>query len=377
MSDEPLRQERRKPIARSDFQGEQGNQPQSVNPQQFQQPTFAESTQMPPSIQPMPDPGFPVQGLGNAPPAFLERLKAVQQPEEEGDFRVKESSTMRTRSPQQQLAPNMRATGSAKLEDLIGAIKTTTSTYERLELPSLGKFYSGEDGPTDGIIHIRPMTGEEEQILATSRFIKNGTAINMIFNKCMRENYNSENFLAVDRTFLLIWLRGISYSREYDVEVICPYSDKKFAHTIDLDLEVTKCPPSFNSSSLVGVLPTTGFNFSYRLATGQDEQKISNHREKKTKFDMSNQADDTLLFRTAILVNDIEGLTDKLELQILLKKLPISDVAYLRNLTSEPPFGVDTKVTITSPFTMEDFEIDLPLEANFFFPKQRMDQTQA
>ena len=368
-SDEPFRQERRKPISKADFQDNQ-----IPSPQEFQQ--AVQESQIPPNVAPMPDPGINVAGLGNAPPAFLDRLRATQQQEDPGDFRVKESSTMRTR-PQQQSKPALRVTGSAKLEELLEGIKETTDVYEKIQLPSLGKFYNGEDGPTDGVIHIRPMTGAEEQILATGRFVKKGAAVNMIFNRCMKERYSSEYFLAADRTFLLIWLRGISYSREYDVEIACPFTDKKFAYTIDLDLDVTQCPADFGPNDLHGVLPTTGYSFSYRLANGQDEQRVNDHRDRKSKFDTTNQADDTLLYRTALLIEDIEGLTSKDEIQILLQKLPVSDVSYLRNLTNEPPFGVDTKVTIVSPFTMEDFEIELPIEANFFFPKQRTTQTQA
>jgi hypothetical protein len=105
---------------------------------------------------------------------------------------------------------------------------------------------------------------------------------------------------------------------------------------------------------------------------GKDEQLIQEYRERRAKnFDLSGQADDTLLFRTAHLIEEIEGLADKLEIQTLLKKLPIQDVAYLRTVVNEPPFGVDTKVNITNPYTMRDFEIELPLESNFFFPRAK------
>ena len=90
--------------------------------------------------------------------------------------------------------------------------------------------------------------------------------------------------------------------------------------------------------------------------------------------DLSNQADDTLLYRTAHLVEEIEGLNDKMEIQTLLKKLPIQDVAYLRTVVNEPPFGVDTKISITNPYTMRDFEVELPLESNFFFPRAKRNQ---
>lgn len=272
----------------------------------------------------------------------------------------------------------MRVTGSGKLEELIAGIGAKGNmVYERVELPSKGKFYDGENGPKDGVIHLRPMTGEEEEILATPRFVKKGQAINMIFNRCMREQYDSSNFLTQDRTYMLIYLRGISYTPEYDVEVKDPDSDQTFATTINLnDLYVDYCGPEFGPENLEDALPTTGYRFRYRLAVGSDEQQIQDYRERRAKnFDLSGQADDTLIYRTAHLIEEIEGLTDKYEIQTLLKKLPIQDVAYLRTVVNEPPFGVDTKVSITNPYTLRDFEIELPLEANFFFPRAKRKKT--
>jgi hypothetical protein len=297
-----------------------------------------------------------VQITGNVPPQFREAL---------------------SRTKQQQTHPQevIRISGSEKLKELIENVQAN-AVYEPITLPSKGVFYDGTDGPTDGVIHVRPMTGEEEQILATPRFVKKGQAINMIFNRCMREDYNSEMFLTQDRTYLLIYLRGISYTPDYDVEVRDPESDQTFATVIDLNsLYLEYCPPEFGPNSLNDVLPTTGYKFSYRLARGKDEQDVTSYREHRIKnFDTAAQADDTLLYRTALLVEDIEGLTDKRELRALLAKLPINDVAYLRTIVNEPPFGVDTKVSVSSPYTMQEFEIELPLEANFFFPRARRGQ---
>jgi len=305
---------------------------------------------------------------GNVPEAFKRAVRMQQGNPREGS---KQSE--------------MRVTGSSKLEELIAGIGARGSmVYEQIELPSKGKFYNGEDGPTDGIVHLRPMVGEEEEILATPRFVKKGQAINMIFNRCMKENFDSANFLTQDRTYMLIYLRGISYTPEYDVEIRDPETDQTFATTINLnELYVDPCPTDFSSDNLKDTLPVTGYAFRYRLAVGKDEQVIQDHRERRAKnFDLSGQADDTLLFRTAHLIEEIEGLTDKTEIQILLKKLPIQDVAYLRTVVNEPPFGVDTKISITNPYSLRDFEIELPLESNFFFPRAKkkagaMSKTQA
>lgn len=291
----------------------------------------------------------------------------------------KQAVRMQTNGPKQ--APKgqeMRVTGSGKLEELIAGIGARGSMiYEKVELPSRGKFYDGENGPTDGIIHLRPMTGEEEEILATPRFVKKGQAINMIFNRCMQESFDASNFLTQDRTYMLIYLRGISYTPEYDVEVRDPETDQTFATTINLnDLFVDYCEGDFGVDNLQDALPVTGYKFRYRLAVGKDEQEIQEHRERRAKnFDLSGQADDTLIYRTAHLIEEIEGLTDKREIQTLLKKLPIQDVAYLRTVVNEPPFGVDTKVTITNPYSLRDFEIELPLESNFFFPRAKRKTT--
>jgi len=312
--------------------------------------------------QPNPDAG--IQVSGRVPEGFKKMLA-----EKRGGARQKTAGKS---------SSDMRVTGSGKLEELIAGIGDKGGlVYEPVNLPSKGKFYDGENGPANGTIHIRPMTGEEEEILATPRFVKKGQAINMIFNRCMKENYDSANFLTQDRTYMLIYLRGISYTPEYDVEIRDPDSDQTFATTINLsELYVDYCPENFGQENLEDVLPVTGYKFRYRLAVGRDEQEIQQYRDRRAKnFDLSNQADDTLIYRTAHLVEEVEGLKDKMEIQTLLKKLPIQDVAYLRTVVNEPPFGVDTKISVTNPYTMKDFEVELPLESNFFFPRAKRNQT--
>ena len=288
---------------------------------------------------------------GNVPPAFLNALnqqKAVQQ-----------------QTTQQQSA----VSGSDHLKELINSLKTSNRVYEEIQLPSKGKFYEGE--LSSGIIHIRPMTGEEEQILATPRFVKKGQAINMIFERCVQEKIKPQDLLSVDRTYLLIYLRGISYSPEYEVEIKCPECAKKFSTTIDLNsLHLDQCPDEYGPI-LKDTLPTSKLTFTYRLSTGEDEQEIQDYRDRRIKMFGDSAADDTITYRTAQLLIDIDGITNKNELQVLLKNLPINDVSYIRSCVNEPPFGVDTNVEIVCASCLQDFNVDLPLESNFFFPRRR------
>jgi hypothetical protein len=346
-----------------------GNNPTDAGDVLRQQIASENQTNAPPSQG-----GIPIQG--NIPPAFAAALAAAKNPSgqpKRGLDGISAGGEAPRPSPQQSSISG----ASGHLKELLEGLRGSTTIYEEIQLPSKGRFYDGNNGPTNGVVSIRPMTGEEEQILATPRFVKKGQAINMIFQKCLKEGFRPDELLTIDRTYLLIYLRGISYGPSYDVEIKCPECETKFATSIDLNNLFVEYAPDQYGPELRDVLPTSKLPFSYRLSTGRDEQEIQDHRDRRIKAFGDNGVDDTLIYRTAQLLNDIDGITNKAELQILLKNLPINDVSYVRNLVNEPPFGVDTNVEIVCPSCLAEFSIDLPLEANFFFPRRKKAKTQA
>ena len=330
----------------------------------------------PPQMRPKNNEG--IQFIGKAPPVFQKALKEVRAHKAEvaeEERIVQEGKMLAEEAPLRKVEevlkvkPQMRATGSSNLEEIIDRIRPHSYIYDEITLPSKGVFYSGSDGPTDGVLHLRPMTGEEEQILATPRFVKRGVAINMIFQRCLKENFKTDEFLSIDRTYLLIYLRGISYGSEYEVEVRCAECDKKFNHTINLsNLLIKPCPQDF-VPPLADTLPKCGVKFTWKLMRGKEENMVTDHRERFIKQYGDSSPDDSLLYRKSLMLEEVEGIKDKTEIMILLKKFPIQDISYLRGLALDPPFGVDTKVPITCPFCYSDFDVELPLEAGFFFPR--------
>lgn len=327
----------------------------------------AEESGVEPPARPTPQSEAPggIKITGNIPPEVLQAMRGqqAQQEPKKGFGQMKK--------PEERHQAVTHSSGNEHLRDLISNLKMQTAIYEEIELPSKGRFYDGENGPIDGIIAVKPMTGEEEQILATPRFVRRGQAINMIFKNCMRDAYKPENLLTIDRTYLLIYLRGISYTTKYEVEVKCPDCERKFETTINLDeMFVEPCPDEYGPI-LQDVLPNTKLPFTYRLSTGKDEQDITDYRDRRVKQFGDNATDDTLTYRTAMLLHEIDGIKAKNDLQVLLKNLPINDVSYIRNCINEPPFGVDTNIEIVCPSCMHDFSVDLPLEASFFFPRRK------
>lgn len=332
-----------------------------------------------------------IKFMGKAPPQFYEAMKAVKQDKAMDQAAMQKdpfgdlgpAEPAQTEKPQPQRKPQtsktqgkVRTVGSPALEEILNQLRGQAYNYDEITLPSKGVFYNGKDGPEDGVLHIRAMTGEEEQILATPRYAKRGQGINMIFQRCLRETVKPDELLSIDRTYLLIALRNISYGHEYEVEIKCPDCDKKFAHTIRLDqLMVDYCPPDFQVP-LTDELPKSNLKFSYRLSRGKDENLVTEYREKRVREYGDSAVDDSLLYRIALMLENIEGVKDRTELMVLLKKLPIQDISFLRGLALDPPFGVNTKCDITCSLCFHDFEVELPLEAGFFFPRHKKKKEQ-
>lgn len=375
MSDEVYRARRK--VTADDIDA----QDQAVDPlaevRRTQQALAKETGREPPQTLSGADAPFKISG--NAPPEFKAAMAQAQrqQVKSEEQFETFEAPPERPRKPTRvRPVPDRQVAANSGSDPFKAALDRLAEKHqwESFELPSKGRFY--ENIPAT--LSIRAMTGEEEQILATPRWVRKGKAIDMIFQRCIKQHIPTEELLSVDRTHLLIYLRGISYTPEYDVEIKCPNCPTKFSTVIDLnDLPVDFCPDDFDPNCLEGTLPTSGFGYRYRLATGADEQEISAYREKRIQQWGDQSEDDTLLYRTALLLEEVEGVTMKKELAMLLKRLPINDVAHLRNEINQPPFGVDTEVPMMCPSCMDEFKIDLPLETNFFFPRKKEERTQA
>lgn len=292
--------------------------------------------------------------------------------------RVKQKNELKQEDRNPESLPSARSKpqrkGSDNYESLLQKLKNKTQIADSITLPSLGRFYNGEDGPTDGELIITQMTGHHESILATYHLSKKGLAMDMIFDDCIKGKYLSRDLLTVDRTYLMIYLRAWSFSPEYQVELKCPFTDRTFTETIDLvnDIEVIYCPEGYNETSLYDELPTTQIPFTYRLSRGRDEQNAKHFQEMRNKRTQgTSKPDETLHHRMAQLITDFGGVEDPDEIRMLLEQLPIGDVAYLRNVVTDPPFGVDTTLTIISPYANEEFEIELPLSSSFFFPQMK------
>lgn len=318
---------------------------------------------MPPELKEM-----MAQDTFSAPPDALTRRERSERPSQ--NDRHSKAAARRETLKANHSSASLKT--SDELKGLLEEIQKRTFNFDEIYLPSRGIFYDGENGPQNGVLHLRPMSGKEEEILATPRWAKSGKAINMIIEACMREKFDVNGLLTADRTYLILFLRGISYGPDYDVEIKCPSCSARFSHVVNLnsDLVIDECPDNFSSEQMEDHLPTTGLRFGYHLSTGYDDDDIQKYRERNAKFFGDKRNDDTLTERITQLTDYIDAISNKREIKVLIEQLPVSDVNYIRNVINDPPFGVDTKVSVICPMCYEEFSLELPMETNFFFPRR-------
>lgn len=264
---------------------------------------------------------------------------------------------------------NYDSAESVRLKEVLDRLKSMTHQFEEVIIPSLGRFYNGSDGPQNGVLHVRRMTGKEEEILATTRYFREGKIVDMILENCVQEKYRPADLLTTDRDYLLVYIRGISYSPDYEVEIKCPACERKFETTVNLnDFPVNDCPEDFTHDSLSGTLPTSGLDFSFKPSRGRDENAIQTYAERQ-KNEFNDDSPATALYRLTTLLTSLGGLSDRNSLMAVLTDLPIDDVTYLREKVNDLPFGMDTTCYFSCTHCPEKFEMNMPMGASFFFPR--------
>lgn len=329
------------------------------------------------SRNPLADAPFKIEG--NVPQEFLDRLMDTQnddvapRPKQRQTNKKQPKSNKFTNEPSQDFESN----DSIKFKAILDRLKEYSHQYDEISLPSLGVFYNGDDGPQDGILHVRRMTGKEEEILATTRYFREGKIVDMILENCIKEKYRPEDLLVVDRDYILVYIRGISYSTDYEVEIKCPQCEKRFTTTIELNsFEINDCPEGFDQNSLNFVLPESQLRVNYNVARGKDEATVQAYKDRKIKnnFDSDDESDDTLLYRMSVLISSIEGINDKHQIMSIIESLPISDVNFLRGKINDLPFGMDTQIALECRNCGEDFDTSMPMGASFFFPRVKKNE---
>jgi hypothetical protein len=232
----------------------------------------------------------------------------------------------------------------AVIDDILKELPTDTAV--EVELPSECRVYSLEDPGAP--ITIRPMTFEDEKALISAG--KADDPVNLILQRCTT-NIRVPDLLSMDKLYLIMKLREISYGDDYHTLLVCSHCKAENPTTVKLSqLNVNPVPDDFEDPITV-FLPTIKKEAKVRLPRVRDERMMA---DTEAALDQ--------LWRFVV---DIDGHTDKSIIAPVVDKLPLKDIRTILNAI-KTDFGVDTKIKFECDSCGGVTVVDLPIDSNFF-----------
>lgn len=232
----------------------------------------------------------------------------------------------------------------AVINDILKELPTDTAV--EVELPSECRVYELEDPGAP--ITIRPMTFEDEKALISAA--KGEDPVNLTLQRCTT-NIKIPDLLALDKFYLIMKLREISYGDDYNTLLVCSHCKAENPTTIKLsELNVNPVPDDFQDPITL-TLPSINKEAKIRLPRVRDERFLE---------DTTTSLDQIWRF-----VTEIDGHTDKSVIAAVIDRLPLKDIRTIMN-SIKTDFGVDTNVKFECSECGGVTVVDLPINANFF-----------
>jgi len=246
---------------------------------------------------------------------------------------------------------------------------------EFVELPSRGRYYE-KDHPlyNQETVEIKHMTAKEEDILTSRSLLKKGLAINrMLQNVIVDNSINVDTLLIGDKNAIIVASRISAYGADYETQVTCPSCMNNSKYGFDLreigpDLEEGIAEEiKREGNNFIITLPKTKVHVEVRLLNGQDEKYLSDATSMKRK---NNLPDSSLTDQFRMFIVSLNGHTGKQEINDFVNNMPASDSRHLRIAYESVVPNIDMKQKFYCNSCDYEAEMEVPLSAEFFWPKQ-------
>ena len=220
-----------------------------------------------------------------------------------------------------------------------------------LDLPSKNRFYTLQEPGKP--ITLRPMTFQDEKSMLSKK--NSGVdVINQLLARCI-ENIDVGQLMQMDKLYILMKLREISYGPEYNVTINCPSCHKENNVKFEMNTFEVRYADENLTNPLKIHLPVLKKDVVLRLPRISDEKYFANAEQS-----LSN------LWR---FVEEIDGHSSKTIISKVIPQLPIKDAHYLMDALGCTGYGIDTGVTFACAYCNHVESMDLPITADFFSSK--------
>lgn len=262
--------------------------------------------------------------------------------------------------------------------------------WECVELPSRGVFYNGRI--PGGMVEVRPMNIYVEKIMSTVRFARSGQAIDKVFEYCVRfpdQSFTPGDLLAGDSTFLLFYLRGVTYGNMYEFSIQCDDDDcgktmiKQFdlnqlagsiqyadlGHKEPFELVLPSMSKMLGKDFRVKVRLLRRHDVSYMINNRIPERANVSPRKKSGRPGPSHQSiqlNDVIEKNLNLVITEIMGETNRNKIARIVKKFNSLDTSYIREFIDDVSPGIDTTIEFKCDECSNSMKVSLPLTETFF-----------
>ena len=215
------------------------------------------------------------------------------------------------------------------------------------------------------------MTAKDEDILTSESLIKKGIVIDrFVKNILVDKSIQVDSLFIGDKNAILIDSRISGYGPDYNTEIVCPSCFTKQSVSYDLNdkLIYYGSKNTINENGFYELkLPQSGVALEIKQLTSKEEslmvQRLTD--QKKNKRDESAVTD-----QYKLMVMSANGVTDREQLNQFIDLMPLKDSLTLKKFYRDVSPNVELKFNFTCNSCEYSQELEVPLGAEFFWPKQ-------
>ncbi len=241
-----------------------------------------------------------------------------------------------------------------------------------VELPSKGKGYpEGHPLKNKESIEIFHMTAKDEDILTSETLIKQGVVLDrFIENILVDKSIKLDSLLIGDKNSILVESRILGYGADYNAEMVCPncFTNCKINYDLSNRSLHYGSEQEADSSGYYSItLPESGVQLKVKLLTSEDEaMMIKRNVETKKKKSTNSLVTD----QYKLMIVSANGITDKPQVNQFVEMMPLKDSIVLKKFYKQITPNVELKYDFACKSCGYEQELEVPLGAEFFWPKQ-------
>lgn len=244
---------------------------------------------------------------------------------------------------------------------------------ESVPLPTRGVLYDPDTTLYNrDIVPIKAMTANEEDILSSQAYIKEGVVVDRLIESCVTDkSFNINELTLGDRNALMIAIRITGYGPEYPVVATCPKCGHANNVNVDLSalainrLELEPIEPGQNEFEFT--LPTMKKSVTFKFLTLKDEaDRSATNKAYQSNFDTKLERNITSFLSYALV--SVDGKRDKNKIKHFIMNMPAYDSRTLRAFINKHEPGMDMTARYQCSNCDARNATNLPMTSEFFWP---------